>query len=77
MAGVTIVPPSSITEIGVIVMRTEVAFYTNSSCMINDQNNRKSAEKACWVYTCKGSLYYHLDCESNIRQITVMPCWMR
>ena len=58
-------------------MRAEVTFYTNSSCMINDQNNRKSAEKACWVYTCKGSLYYHLDCESNIRQMIEMPCWMR
>jgi len=46
MAGVTIVPPSSITEIGVIVMRTEVAFYTNSSCMINDQNSRKSAKES-------------------------------
>jgi len=46
MAGVTIVPPSSITEIGVIVMRTEEAFYTNSSCMINDQNSRKSAKES-------------------------------
>jgi hypothetical protein len=45
MARVTIVLPSSITGIGVIVMRTEVAFYTNSSCMINDQNNRKSAKR--------------------------------